>query len=161
MRTIPLLAIFVAFVACGSGAINSPITRYQGILLNAHDLGAGEVTRLAASDPTIRAWVAREGDPDFVLVANPKDVEFVYVQKSEVVHFHKPETGGASISGSASPLPSGVNSILPESIRAGTPEPLSVLGATCWTLIVGPDACRTCCRGPQACVSECRAGGPS
>ncbi len=158
MRSSALAIVLATLAACSSGAIKSPDTRYQGILLDGRNLGAEMVKRLVASDPTIRGFVTRQGDPDFVLVANPLDVEFVYVQKSQLIHFHRDQPNSPSVAGFVSPLPSGVNSILPEDMRAGTGEPLQLGGASCWTLMVGTDACRTCCRGPQACVSECRAG---
>ncbi len=157
MRLLALLLVTLA--ACSnSGAIKSPDTRYYGMLLNARELGAAVVQRLVASDPTIRGFVARAGDPDFVLLANQHDVEFIYVQQSQLIHFHRDQPNSPSVAGFVSPLPSGVNNILPADMRAGTGEPLQLGGASCWTLMVGPDACRTCCRGPQACVSECRAG---
>ena len=73
------VACIVCIAACtGTGSRNSPATRYEGILLDARNLGAGQVTREAASDPTVKAYVAQHGNPDFVLVGSTTELELVY-----------------------------------------------------------------------------------
>src|SRR5262245_19990566 len=61
-----LLALAGVF-AC-TGARGTPATRYLGLILNARGLGADELARAGAEDPTLRTYLAQHGGPDFLLV---------------------------------------------------------------------------------------------
>jgi hypothetical protein len=140
--------------AC-TGARSTPASRYQGILLNARDLGAGEVTREAGNDPTIKAYVAQHGSPDFVLVGGPRDVELVYAQRAVLAYFHRGDPGAPSTVSEVTPLPSALLQMLPQDLRAGTGEPLTRAGPSCWTAPVAGGSCRTCCLTTAACTVDC------
>src|SRR4029453_18024198 len=118
MRASLCLAWLVCIAAC-AGSRSTPATRYEGILLDARNLGAGQVTREATSDPTVKAYVAQHGNPDFVLVASPTDLELVYVPRSVLAYFHRPAAGAPSVVSEVTPLPSGLYQMLPADIRAG------------------------------------------
>jgi hypothetical protein len=148
-------ALLVLLAACAP-VRNRPEARYQGILLNARDLGAGELRRLAADDPTLGAYVEREGQPDFLLQADARDVELIYVRASKVVLFRRPaDDDGPTVVGTASPLPTPILSLLPSDLRAGTGEPFPDTGTSCWTVDAGAERCRTCCAAPVACEISC------
>jgi len=138
---------------------SSPAARYQGMLLDARELGARELARVAAEDPAVQNWLAREGQPDWVLLATPDDVELVYYGASRIVLFHRPAPSAPSQVGVAEPLPSGIRPLLPANLRAGTGEPPPGAGVACWTIDVGGERCRTCCETPIACTFGCRPGG--
>jgi hypothetical protein len=152
----PWIVFVVAVAACG-GMRSTPATRYEGILLDGRELGAGEVTREAAGDPTIKAYVAQHPKPDFVLVATKRDVELVYTGRAVLAYFHRPGPGAPSVLGEVSPLPSGLYQMLPSDLRAGTGAPISPAGPNCWTVPVGELSCRTCCLTTQACTADCKA----
>jgi hypothetical protein len=149
--------ILLASLAACSGMRSTPGTRYEGILLNGRELGAGEVTREAAGDPTVKAYVAQHPKPDFVLVATKRDLELVYTGRAVLAYFHRPEPGAPSVLGEVSPLPSGLYQMLPSDLRAGTGTPISPAGPNCWTVPVGELSCRTCCLTTQACTADCKA----
>jgi hypothetical protein len=153
--TLPALGALCLLAAC-AGTRSTSATRYEGILLNARDLGASELAREAASDPTVKAYVAQHGAPDFVLLASPTDLELVYAQRSVLAYFRRPEPGAASTVSEVTPLPSSLNQMLPADIRAGTSAPMTTSGASCWTAPVADGSCRTCCLGPGACTVQCR-----
>ena len=136
--------LLVASLAAGSGMRSTPGTRYEGILLNGRDLGAGEVAREAAHDPTIKAYVAQHPTPDFVLVASPRDVELVYTSRAVLAYFHRPEPRAPSVVSEVTPIPTGLYQMLPRDLRAGTGAPISRARPTCWTVPVGELSCRTC-----------------
>src|SRR5262249_62096278 len=115
-----------------AGARSTPGTRYLGILLNARDLGAGEVMRVATHDPTIKAYVAQHGNPDFVLQASLLDTQLVYVRRSVLAYFHRDKPGAPSAVSEVTPLPTGVFQMLPSDIRAGSGVPLNPVGPNCW-----------------------------
>jgi hypothetical protein len=140
--------------ACG-GVRATPATRYLGILLNARDLGAGEVMREASADPTIKAYVAEHGNPDFILMASPRDIQLVYARRSVLAYFHREEPGAPSTVSEVTPLPSGLLLMLPSDIRAGTGVPLNPVGPNCWTVPIAGKSCRTCCRTRVACAVQC------
>jgi hypothetical protein len=142
--------------AC-AGVRSTPATRYEGILLDGRNLGAGQVTREVASDPTVKAYVAQHGNPDFVLVASPTDLELVYTQRSVLAYFHRPAAGAPSIVSEVMPLPSGLYQMLPQDLRAGTSLPMNPGGPNCWTVPIGGESCRTCCLGAGACTVQCTA----
>src|SRR5262249_16423146 len=110
------------------GTRSTPSTRYLGILLNARDLaaaqrlppGAGEVMRQAAADPTIKAYVAQHGNPDFVLQASRLDTQLIYVRRSVLAYFRREKPDAPSAVTEVTPLPSGLFLMLPSDLRAGT-----------------------------------------
>jgi hypothetical protein len=145
----------VCIAACaGTGSRNSPATRYEGILLDARNLGAGQVTREAASDPTVKAYIAQHGNPDFVLVGSTTDLELVYVSRSVLAYFHRPTQDTPSVVSEVTPLPSGLYQMLPADVRAGTGAPINPAGPNCWTVPVADQSCRTCCLGAGACTVQ-------
>ncbi len=141
--------------ACAAGVRSTPATRYQGILLNRRDLGATELAREAAHDPTVKAYLAQHGPPDFVLLASPTDLQLVYVQRSVLAYFRRPAPDAPSTVSEVTPLPSALNQMLPADLRAGTSAPMTTSGVSCWTAPVVDGSCRTCCLGPGACTVQC------
>lgn len=134
------------------------VVPYQGEVQNVRTHGAASLARIVERDPAIARWVARHGDPDFVLVTSAVDVELIYYGASRLVHFHGP--AGAPAVGELSPLPLEVANVLPIDLRAGTPgsiQPEIPPQTGCWTVVVDGGRCRTCCRSAYACSSECRA----
>ena len=122
-----VLGVLVWAAGC-AGARSTPGTRYLGILLNARDLGAGEVMRQAAHDPTINAYVAQHGNPDFVLQASLLDTQLIYVWRSVLAYFHRDKPGAPSAVSEVTPLPSGLFQMLPSDIRAGTVQQFGPTG---------------------------------
>jgi hypothetical protein len=156
-----LRLIVLAGVAACSGLRSTPGTRYLGILLNGRELGAGEVAREAAQDPTIKAYVAQHPTPDFVLVTSKRDVQLVYNSRAVLAYFHRPEPGAPSVLSEVTPIPSGLYLMLPSDVRAGTAPPIAPVGPNCWTVLVAGLSCRTCCLSIQACTVDCRAAPAS
>jgi len=154
LATLALLA--VTLPGCGAPLRSTPATRYQGILLNARNLGADELARQSAADPTIARYVAEHGPPDFILTGGPTDVQLVYARPSVVAFFLRPAAGQPSTVSETTPLPSALLQMLPSDLRAGTAPPLQPFGPSCWTVPAGGQSCRTCCKGQTACVVECR-----
>jgi hypothetical protein len=150
-----VLAAAAVLAAC-TPLRSRPETRYQGMLLNARDLGAHALRIEAAGDPTIRDYVARAGHPDFIVVGGPTDVELVYVPPSRVAHFHRGEPGAPSAVTEVTPIPTGLLQTLPRDLRSGTPWPLNPGDYTaCWTVDIPTGPCRTCCPTHTSCVTEC------
>jgi len=137
------------------GTRSTPSTRYLGILLNARDLGAGEVMRQAAADPTIKAYVAQHGNPDFVLQASRLDTQLIYVRRSVLAYFRREKPDAPSAVTEVTPLPSGLFLMLPSDLRAGTSAPLNPVGPNCWTVATATASCRTCCMSRIACTVSC------
>ena len=133
---------------------STPTTRYQGMLLNARDLGAEALRIETSRDPTIQEYVARRGPPDFIVTGSDFDVELVYVQPSRLVHFHRDAPGAPSAMQELTPIPTGLLQMLPRDLRAGTPRPFST--RACWTVPIPAGSCRTCCATRTSCVTECR-----
>jgi hypothetical protein len=155
MPRIALVLALLAAVACGPPARQGATTRYQGMVLNARELGHAELDRLAAGDATLRDYLEREGRPDFILEATPHDLELIYVQKSRVVLFRRPTPDAPTLVGTTEPLPTPILSLLPADLRAGTGEPFPSAGVSCWTVDVAAEACRTCCAAPVSCSYGC------
>jgi hypothetical protein len=156
-REIATGAILASLAACCAGLRHNAATRYQGILLDARDLGAAELARVCTDDPAVRAYVAAHGQPDFILVPDAGDVELIYYLPSVLAHFHRPAPGTPSALGVLSPLPESVLGLLPRDLRAGTPTPSPDNPVTaCWTVAIGATSCRTCCAGTLACQTDCR-----
>jgi len=153
-RQLALAACAVLF-ACG-GLRATPATRYQGIVLDARNLGAEELRAQSDRDPVVRDYVRRHGAPDFVLVASRMDLELVYYRDSRLVHFHRDAAGTTAVK-EVVPLPTPLVNVLPVDIRAGTPGPLGVDAplTNCWTVDLAPGHCRTCCVGPLSCATSC------
>lgn len=151
-----LLWLAGVVVAC-AGTRSTPATRYQGILLNGRELGAGELAREAQGDPAVKAYVAQHGQPDFVLLASPQDFQLVYVRRSVLAYFRRPAAGAPSTVSEVTPLPAALFQMLPADIRAGTSIGMQTGGPSCWTVPVAGESCRTCCLGPGACTVQCRA----
>jgi hypothetical protein len=157
-RSLGSLAALVALVGCaGTGLRTTRETRYLGVFLDARKLGASELERAAEDDPAVRAYLEANGDPDFILIPRPPDVELIYYLRSVLVQFHRASPDAASVMGTLTPLPNGVLNMLPSDLRAGTPGPTLEVGTgvNCWNVTVGTAACRTCCAGPTACVVHC------
>ncbi|HZP40770.1 MAG TPA: hypothetical protein VFD84_04565 [Candidatus Binatia bacterium] len=157
-------ALAALLLAAGCAGLRStPETRYQGRVLDARTLGAAELERALAKDPTVRAWVAAHGPPDYVYVGRPTDLELVYLHpESRLVHFHRPTPDAPSTTSELSPLPLEVTNVLPVDIRAGAPGDIREPGpptASCWTVEVRSGSCRTCCVTSAACSTECRPAG--
>jgi hypothetical protein len=123
------------------------------MILNARGLGADELRRAAAEDPSLRTCLARYGSPDFVVVASPQDLELVYYRASRLVHFHR-ERDGPSVESELTPLPNGILDLLPADLRAGTPTPPGDPVGGCWTTSFPDRQCRTCCNAAR-CVATC------
>ena len=151
----------VALLLSGCTALRTnTATRYLGLLLNARDLGAAELDRLAADDPAIRDCLARSGPPDFLLEVTVTDVEFVYYGPSRLVYFHRSVPESPSFVGELSPLPNAVLNILPSDIRAGTPSNADAPQPNCWDVQISHWSCRTCCVTGGACVGGCSVPPP-
>lgn len=155
------LAVGIALalmVGCATtGVRTTPQTRYLGILLDARKLGASELERAQTEDAAVRAYVEKNGQPDFIVMPTQQDVELIYYLRSVLVQFHRPSPGAASIMGTLTPLPNAVLGILPGDLRAGTPSRSpEEQGADCWSVAVGDQTCRTCCAGADACVGSCK-----
>jgi hypothetical protein len=157
LATLALLAATLS--GCGVPLRSTEATRYQGMLLNARNLGADELARQTAADPTIARYVAQHGTPDFLLNGGPTDVQLVYAGRSVLAYFRRPEAGAPSTVYEVTPLPSGLLQMLPSDLRAGTAPPLNPAGPNCWTVPAGTRSCRTCCQGTAACVVQCRTSG--
>src|SRR5262245_18207772 len=155
-----VLVLLAAGLAACAGMRSTPATRYQGILLDGRKLGAGEVAREAAADPTIKEYVAQHPTPDFVLVVSPRDVQLVYTRRSVLAYFHRPEAGAPSVVSEVTPLPAPLLQMLPSDLRAGTPAPIAPGNANCWTVPIAGKSCRTCCLTTQACTGQCTAPPP-
>lgn len=134
---------------------STPATRYLGMLVNARDLGAEALRLEAQRDPGVRDYLARAGEPDFILVASANDVELVYVQSSRLVHFHRAAPDAPGVPTEVVPLPSPLLHLLPRDLRAGTPRPLEGTDVGCWTVVTSAGPCRTCCATAQSCVVDC------
>src|SRR5262245_30931722 len=152
--TLILLAVTVP--GCGAPLRSTPATRYQGILLNARNLGADELARQSAADPTVARYVAERGAPDFILTGGPTDVQLVYARPSVVAFFLRPAAGQPSTVTETTPLPSALAPRLPPDLRGGPAPPLQPFGPNCWTVPADGQSCRTCCKGQTACVVQCR-----
>ena len=149
------MGLAVAVAAC-TPVRSTPATRYMGMLLNARDLGAEALGVEMERDPSIRQYVAANGQPDFIVIGGINDVELVYVPPSRLVHFHRLPDVPASTVHEVTPIPTALLHILPRDLRAGTPSPTNLGTAACWTVAVEAGTCRTCCATLQSCVTECR-----
>jgi hypothetical protein len=152
-------ALALASVAACAGFRSTPATRYQGIVLNARELGVEELRSQTASDPTLRDYVARAGPPDFIYLGTPTEVELVYYRASKLVHFHREAPDGPSTVTELSPLPLEISNVLEVDLRAGTPGDIAEPGGpphvNCWRVAITGGSCHTCCRGPEACSTHC------
>jgi hypothetical protein len=137
---------------------SSPATRYQGMVLNARTLGAEQLRAEMARDARLRAWVEREGEPDYLYVAGPDDVELIYYRASRLAHFRRDRVAGHTTVTELAPLPTPLVNVLDVDLRAGTPGPISpeAPATSCWTVRVVDGRCRTCCRGRFSCSTDCR-----
>lgn len=150
-----ILGLALALAAC-SPLRSTPATRYRGMLLNARDLGADALRIEMERDPSIRQYVVGTGEPDFVVIGGPDDVELVYVSEARLVHFHRAPDAPTTVH-QVTPIPSPLLQILPRDLRAGTPRPLNPGKFTaCWTVDVRTGSCRTCCATLTSCATECR-----
>lgn len=155
----PLVALAL-IVGCAAGGVRgTPETRYLGVLLEARTLGASEVERARTEDAAVRAYVDENGQPDFVVMPTPQDIELIYYLRSVLAQFHRASPDALSVMGTLTPLPNAVVDLLPSDIRAGTPAhaPEESAGG-CWSVTVGDFACRTCCVSARACVGGCARG---
>lgn len=160
MRGARRSGLLLAIAAC-TGLRSTSESRYQGIVLNARTLGASRVDQAIRKDPAVRAWIERNGRPDYVYEAGAGNLEIVYYEASRVVHFRPDPATGTTLVGERSPLPTPLVNVLQPDLRAGTPAPLDVEDRgppllQCWTVPVAGGACRTCCRTATACNTECR-----
>jgi hypothetical protein len=148
------LGLALTVAACAP-VRSMPATRYQGMLLNARDLGADALRLEMERDPSLQGYVAATGEPDFIVTGSPWDVELVYVGPSRLVHFHRAPDAPTTVH-EVTPIPSPLLHILPRDLRAGTPTPINTGTTACWTVDVQPGRCRTCCPMLTSCVTECR-----
>lgn len=150
--------LFATLVAACAGLRSTPETRYQAMVLNARALGEGEVRAAMARDERIRAWVERDGWPDYVYVASPDEVELIYYRASRLAHFHRDPVAGRTTVTELAPLPTPLVDLLEVDLRAGTPGPFAPERPTtrCWTVRRVAGSCRTCCRGARSCSTTCR-----
>jgi len=164
MRTTYGVVALVVVLAAGcvkardTGLRDTPRTRYLGIVLDTRKLGAAELATLEKDDPAVAAYVAKNGQPDFLLMTTQNDTELIYYLPSVVVQFHRPSPGAPSVSGQLTPLPNALLAVLPMDIQAGTPASGPDYGADCWKVSVAGKSCKTCCAGSMACVGSCTAG---
>ena len=150
-----MLAAALTLWGCGRAA--GRVVPYQGEMQNTRTHGGEALETVAARNPAIARYLATHGQPDFVLVTSPQDVELVYYGRSRLVHFHG--QGPETRVGELSPLPLEVANVLPVDLRAGTPgsiQPEVAWQTGCWHVDVEDTRCRTCCRSPIACASECK-----
>jgi hypothetical protein len=152
------LIALLLIVGCAATAVRrTPDTRYLGIMLDTRKLGASALERVRNEDPAVQAYVEQHGQPDFLVMPTPQDVELIYYLPSVLVQFHRPSPGAPSVTGTLTPLPNAVLNNLPSDIQAGTPGRSSDdPGADCWHVAVGGSECRTCCAGFTACVGSCK-----
>jgi len=152
-----LTLVSCALLFACSGLRATPATRYQGIVLDARNLGAEELRAQSDRDPVVRDYVGRHGAPDFVLVASRTDLELVYYRDSRLVHFHRGVTAATTTVKEVVPLPTPLVNVLPVDPRAGTPGPLDVNApmTNCWTVDLAEGHCRTCCVGSLSCSTSC------
>jgi hypothetical protein len=155
----PVLALFLycALAAACVGVRSTPETRYQGIMLNARTLGADELRAVMERAPEMRAYIERNGPPDYLLVAGPNDVELVYYRDSRLVHFHRDPDDGQTTWKAVSPLPTPLVNVLEVDLRAGTPGPFDPNApmTNCWSVELAEGRCRTCCLGSLSCSISC------
>jgi hypothetical protein len=152
-----IAGVCVVALGCGAALRSTPATRYQGIMLNARNLGADELDAIMARDPEVRAYVQRTGRPDFLLVTDPNDVQLVYYGDSRLAYFRRdPTTGGTTVK-EVVPLPTPLVNVLEIDPRAGTPGPFDPLGplTNCWSVDLDEGRCRTCCVGSLNCSTTC------
>ncbi len=149
------LPILILLAGC-SGMRSSPETRYQGMFLNARELGEEVLEQAEESDSNVAQFVAKTGKPDFIMLASPNDVELVYARKSLLAHFHRASAEDPTTVTEVTPLPGGLANLLPDDLRAGTGARLDPSGPWCWTTSPPATSCRTCCKAPLACVIDCQ-----
>ena len=152
------LLLLGALAACAP-PYHPRVAQYQNIILDARELGATQLAIEMQRDHTIRDYVARNGNPDFIYVPSATVVELIYAQSSKLILFRRDRPGTDSVTGELSPLPLGVMNVLPVDIRAGTSGPIGG-GATpsCWTVSAAMHRCHTCCKGPLFCSTSCKEG---
>jgi hypothetical protein len=152
-----------ALIVCGlvvagcSGLRSTPASRYEGIMLNARTLGAEQLHAETARDPVVRDYVRRVGEPDYVLVASPNELQLVYYRDSRLVYFHRDAATGTTTWKEVVPLPTPILNVLPLDLRAGTPGPQAAGGplTSCWSVDLADGQCRTCCVGSVNCSTSC------
>jgi hypothetical protein len=150
-----LAVVAALFGAACTRLPRDTVVPYQGMILDIARRGAPELARAAAGDPALRDWLARNPRPDFVLLADARNVELVYVTDSRLVHFHRPAPGAASEVAELTPLPSPLYEILPQSLFAGTPGPDRPVAGGCWRTAFPDTRCQTCCTDAASCAVSC------
>jgi hypothetical protein len=150
------LAIAMMLAAC-SPLRSTPSARYQNMLLNVHGLGDEALRIETRRDPRIREYVDRNGQPDFIVIGSPLDVELVYAPPSRMVHFHGDLPDAPGEMREVTPIPTGLLQILPRDLQAGTPRPLKI--RACWSVPMTTWSCRTCCATRTSCVTQCSGRG--
>jgi hypothetical protein len=147
-------ALALALLLAGCSPMRAtPDTRYTGMLLNARGQGAEALATEMRRDSTIRDYVARNPEVDFLVIGSWADVELVYAPISKVAHFHRLAPDAPSAVQEVIPIPTGLLQILPRDLRAGTPRPMKT--RACWTIPSPAWSCRTCCATRTSCVTEC------
>lgn len=157
MKRLAVVVLVGLVFACGPGMRNSPLTRYQGMLLQGIGLGQDAVTSWSQGDPTLDGYLETAGPPDFVYVAGADTIELVYVKDAKVVLFHRSAPGTPSVMGEKSPIPETLNALLPSNLVAETPSAMPGLGMYCWHVPLGQRSYRACCKTRQACSGEWQA----
>jgi hypothetical protein len=168
IRALLACTIAAGVAACATGrsspasAARSTDTRYLYQLLDARKLGAQELVRIEKENAVVAGYVARAGNPDFLIEPSLTDLELVYYGKSLLVHFHQ-GADGTWTSSEVTPLPTSLLDVLPGDIRAGTPTASGNEMTGCWATTITGGSCQTCCTPPdtpaaQNCTIQCRQG---
>lgn len=114
-------ACLVFFLSgCASFTHGYTTRHYQGHLLSVMaDTGLQRLGIERAYDETIDAYVSENGLPDYIYVADRKNVQLVYVGKQRVASFHRPSMQVRSVVTVADGLPASLgDSLTPQ--RAAT-----------------------------------------
>ena len=157
VRAVGTGLLLLAVLAACAPPYSPRVAQYQGIVLDARELGAKQLDIEMRRDSTMRDYVVHKGKPDFIYVPSSTVVELMYVESSELVLFYRDRPGADSVTGELFPLPQEVTNVLPLDIRAGTPGPIAEnTPASCWTVSAATHRCHTCCRGPLFCSTSCK-----
>jgi hypothetical protein len=96
-HSVTLLGLqLLAASGCASWRQGSTLAFYQGAVLDGAGVGHGRVDIESAVDPTVDAYVALHGPPDFLFVGSLRDIELIYLKDDKLVHFHRSVSAGFS-----------------------------------------------------------------
>ena len=116
-----MFVLFALFVTnCANWKQGSTLAFYQGAILDFDGPGRDRLAIEAKIDSTVRDYLARNGNPDFVYVAGLRDIEVIYVGRDTLVHFHRsiargfsPDFDWHSTATEVHPLPEAFLNLLP------------------------------------------------